>query len=144
MIKPPQVLILSAFFMTDGAAQARESPWFGTWQLRLKGPSEEPETLIYSDAGNGAMRMVSVEQKSIIVTRFDGRPAADIGAGAGKGNALAIRATSPTSYEWTFYLAGKPFVKGRNRLLSDLKSFKEVSWRVSKPGDVVTLIYDRR
>jgi hypothetical protein len=80
-------------------AQLTASPWFGTWKLRLSDPGEKPETLIYSDAGGGAMRMVSVESKSMIVTKFDGKPAADMGEGAAKGNArrLCTLQTQPSS-----------------------------------------------
>ena len=133
-----------ALLLTPAVAHAQDSPWFGTWTLRLKDAGEKPETLVYSDAGGGAMRMVSVEQKSVIVTQLDGKPAADVGYGAGKGNALAVKAVSPTSYTWTFFRAGKPFVRGRNTLAADRKSFTEVSWLVSKPGDRITLTYDRR
>ena len=126
------------------SAQAKANPWFGTWQLRLKDAGEKPETLVYSDAGGGAMRMVSVEQRSVIITRFDGKPSADIGEGAGKGNALAVKSVSPTSYSWTFIMAGKPFVQGRNTLAADRKTFTETSWLVSKPSDIVTLVYERR
>ena len=73
-----------------------------------------------------------------------GAPAPDIGTGARKGNALAITAVTPTSYTWTFFAAGKPFVQGRNSLAFDRMTFTEVSWLVSKPGKLVTLIYDRR
>lgn len=125
-------------------AQSAASPWFGTWKLRLSNPSEKPETLVYSDAGGGAMRMVSVESKSVIVTRFDGKPARDTGEGALVGNALAIKAISPTSYSWTFLKAGKPFVSGRNTLAANRKTFNEVSWLVDKPGDTITLVYERQ
>jgi hypothetical protein len=125
-------------------AQVAASPWFGTWKLRSSDPTEKPETLFYSDAGGGAMRMVSVESKSVIVTRFDGKPAADTGRGAAKGNALAVKAISPMSYSWTFLKAGKPFVSGRNSLAADRKSFTEVSWLVTKPAEKITLIYDRQ
>ncbi|MFS0772402.1 hypothetical protein [Sphingomonas sp. 1P08PE] len=126
------------------AAQSWASPWFGTWKLRSSNPDEKPETLIYSEAGVGAMRMESVEAKSVLVTNFDGKPAADIGEGAAKGNALVVKAISPTSYRWTFLKAGKPFVSGRNSLAADLKTFSEVSWLVAKPTETITLIYDRQ
>lgn len=104
-------------------AAAPASPWLGTWKLRVDRADLKPETLIYSDAGDGAMRMESLEDKSVLVTHFDGKPAIDIGKGARPGGALAITATSPTSYEWTYFVAGKPWVRGRNRLAADLKSF---------------------
>jgi hypothetical protein len=125
-------------------AQTAASPWFGTWKLRLKDASETPETLVYSDAGDGAMRMVSVEAGSVIVTRFDGEPAADMGGTAPEGNALAVKALSPSSYSWTFIKAGKPFVSGRNSLAADGRTFTEVSWLVTKPAETITLIYDRQ
>lgn len=132
-----------AILLLAGAAQARDNPWFGTWKLRLKDASEKPETLIYSDAGGGAMRMVSVEQQSMIVTRFNGKPAPNEGVKAKNGNSLAVKATSPTSYVWTFFMAGKPFVRGKNTLAPDRKTFSEVSWLISKPSDVVTLVYEK-
>ena len=88
--------------------------------------------------------MVSVEDRSEIVTRLDGKAAADVGGRAPKGNALAVKATSPTSYVWTFIKAGKPFVSGRNSLAADRKTFTEVSWLVTKPENTITLIYDRQ
>jgi hypothetical protein len=80
----------------------------------------------------------------VIVSQFDGKRAADIGEGATKGNALAIKAVSPTSYSWTFFKTGKPFVSGKNSLAADRKSFIEVSWLVSQPEKTITLIYDRQ
>ena len=68
---------------------------------------EKPETLIYSDAGDGAMRMVSVEENSTLITHFDGRPAV-IDAKAAEPRTLAIKAVSPTRYSWTFSVAGTP------------------------------------
>ncbi|NJR77980.1 hypothetical protein [Sphingomonas corticis] len=133
-----------ALLLIAATAAAQASPWFGTWSLRPKDAGGKPETLVYSDAGGGAMRMESVEQRSVIVTRFDGIPAADVGAGAAKGNALAVKAISPTVYDWTFFTGGKPFVQGRNTLAPDRNSFSEVSWLVGKPGDIVTLVYERR
>ena len=144
MWKAPVIVGLSAALLFSTPSHAAPNKWLGTWKLELRGPAEKPETLIYSDAGGGAMRMESVEQKSVIVTRFDGKAAADQGAGAGKGNALAVKATSPTSYTWTFFLAGKPYVQGRNMLTPDLKAFTEVSWLVGKPADTVTLTYRRQ
>jgi hypothetical protein len=138
------VIVCLAALPLAAIAQTTVSPWFGTWKLRLSGPGDKPETLIYSDAGGQAMRMVSVEAKSVIVTRFDGKPAADLGAGRGKGNALAVKSISPTSYSWTFIKAGEPFVSGRNSLSADRKSFTEVSWLVAKPDETITLIYDRQ
>lgn len=128
------------------AAAPAPNPWLGTWKLRLADPAEKPETLVYSDAGHGAMRMVSVEDKSLIVTRFDGRPAPDTGRGAAAGpkRSLAITALSPTRYRWTFAIAGKPFVSGVNTLAADGRSFTEVSWRVNAPAKTVTLVYDRQ
>lgn len=127
------------------AAAPSPNPWVGTWSLRAPA-GEKPETLVYSDAGDGAMRMVSVEDRSEIVTRFDGRPAPDTGAGAATGPArtLAITADGPTRYRWTFGIAGKPFVAGVNTLAADGRSFTEVSWRVDTPQKRVTLVYDRR
>ena len=126
------------------AGQPAASPWFGTWKLRLKNAAEKPETLVYSDAGRGAMRMVSVEEGSDLVTRFDGKPAAVTKAGSAQGNSLAIRAVTPTSYAWTFSRAGKPDIHGRNTLADDRRSFTEVSWLVTKPERTVTLVYDRQ
>lgn len=125
-------------------AQAAANPWFGTWELRLNQADEPPETLVYRDAGDGAMRMESVEQGSVIVTRFDGTPSPDIGSNGRREPALAIKATSPTSYTWTFYRAGKPFVEGVNTLSGDGKSFSEVSWLITKPGSTITHIYERK
>lgn len=144
MIKPFLTAACLIILLLGEAAQADGNPWFGTWKLKLNDPTDKPETLIYSDGGGGAMRMVSVEQHSVIVTRFDGTQAADIGAGARKGNGLAIKATSRTSYDWTFFMDGKPYVQGQNTLAADLKTFNEVSWLVSKPGDLITLVYERR
>ena len=124
-------------------AQAAPNPWFGTWKLRLKHATEQPETLIYSDAGRGAMRMVSVEQGSVIVTRFDGKVSRDIGHG-GREPTLAVRAVSPTSYRWTYYRAGRPYVQGVNTLSADRRRFMETSWLVTKPDKLVTLTYDRQ
>lgn len=143
MIKPVHVAICLAV-LHAGVARAATNPWFGTWKLKLDAPDQKPETLVYSDAGNGAMRMVSVEDKSVIVTRFDGEPAADRGAGAGRGNALAIKAVSPTSYTWTFFLAGKPRAQGKNTLSPNGRTFTESSWSVTAPANKVTLIYERQ
>lgn len=107
---------------------AADSPWFGTWSLKLTDAMQKPETLIYSDAGDGAMRMVSVEDRSELVTHFDGKPALDVGGGATHQHALAITSTSPTSYIWTLFSEGKPWVSGQNAFAADNKSFKEVSW----------------
>ncbi|WP_315762206.1 hypothetical protein [Sphingomonas sp. Y38-1Y] len=134
---------LIALLLT-AATQPAKSGWFGVWKLRLDRPDMKPETLIYTDAGGGAMRMESVEDKSVLVTRFDGKPATDGGTGARPGGALAITATSPTSYDWTYFVAGKPWVRGRNRLAADLRSFSETSWRVAKPEDRITIIYERQ
>lgn len=118
------------------------------WHLEasVERPRREARNLrlIYSDAGGGAMRMVSVESKTVIVTKFDGRPAANIGEGAAKGNALAVKTVSPTSYIWTFLKAGKPFVSGRNSLAADRKTFSEVSWLITKPNETITLTYERQ
>lgn len=124
------------------AAAPSPNPWLGTWSLRAPA-GEPPETLVYTDAGEGAMRMVSVEAKSVILTRFDGRPAPDTGAGATTGPArtLAVTAQTPRRYRWTFAIAGKPFVAGVNTLSADGRTFTEVSWRVDTPAKRVTLIY---
>ncbi len=119
------------------------SPWFGTWALRAQDAGDRPETLIYSDAGAGGVRMESVEARSVIVTHFDGEPAVDSGPNS-SGSVLAIIATSPTSYAWTFWKAGKPFVQGLNTLADDRQSFTEVSWLADKPESRVTLIYEPR
>ncbi|MFJ6023071.1 hypothetical protein ACIQC9_00565 [Brevundimonas sp. NPDC092305] len=128
-----------------GAAQdgSDTSPWFGTWSLRAEDAGDKPETLIYSDAGGGAMRMESVEARSVIITRFDGEPVVDSGS-ASSGNALAVTATSPTSYDWTFWVDGKPFVQGQNSLAEDRQSFTEVAWRIDSPERKMTLVYERR
>ena len=125
-------------------ALAASNPWLGTWNLKLSTPSAKPETLIYSDAGNGGMRMVSVEDRSEVVTYFDGRPAPDTGAGAIRQNALAITTTSSTSYSWTLFKDGEPWVRGRNVLAADHGSFKEISWLVAKPEQKLTFTYKRR
>lgn len=125
------------------AAPATTNPWFGTWRLRLEHPGDKPETLVYSDAGHSAMRMVSVEDRSELVTHFDGKPARDVGSGGG-GGALAISATSTVSYTWTFLRAGKPIVRGRNVLAPDRRSFTEVSWLISKPDEKKMFVYERQ
>lgn len=139
----PIALCLCAALLA-GAGRASPNPWFGTWTLRLSDAAEKPETLIYSDAGGGAMRMVSVEEGSELVTRFDGKPAADLKATAPPAFTLAIRATSPISYRWTFSRAGKPDILGRNTLARDGRSFTEVSWVATAPDKTVTLVYDRQ
>ncbi|VWX47255.1 hypothetical protein [Novosphingobium sp. 9U] len=144
MIKPAVAAVCLAILLLAGSAQAQSNLWFGTWKLRPNDASEKPETLIYSDAGDGAMKMVSVEQQSIIITHLDGKRAADVGPGNRQGASLAVKATSPTSYDWTFFKDGKPFVQGRNTLAADLKSFNEVSWLVTRPSDVVALVYERQ
>ncbi len=144
LIKSMCAGICLAVLPLAATAQTAASPWFGTWKLRLKDASEKPETLVYSDAGNGAMRMVSVEARSVIVTHFDGKPSADIGGSAPAGNALAVKAVTPTIYTWTFIKAGKPFVSGRNSLAADGRTFTEVSWLVTKPAETITLIYERQ
>lgn len=125
-------------------ALAASNPWLGTWRLKLSAPGQKPETLIYSDAGSGAMRMVSVEDRSEMVTHFDGMPAPDTGAGAVHQYALAITATSSTSYSWTLFKEGKPWVRGRNVLAVDHGSFKEVSWLIAKPKQKLKAIYERQ
>ncbi len=114
-----------------------------TWRT-VQSSSSEPETLLYSDAGGGAMRMESTESKSVIVTHFDGQPAPDTGPHATPGQALAIQATSLTSYTWTLFLEGKPFVKGNNKIAADGKSFLEQNWLISKPDEKYTMIYERQ
>jgi hypothetical protein len=145
-MKGIRLVFLSALLLA-GAARAQANPWFGTWKLRLPDPAETPETLIYRDAGDGAgdgaMRMESVEAKSVIVTRFDGAPAPDVGTGGGEPRTLAVKATSPRSYSWTFAVAGTPRVQGVNTLAADGRSFTEVSWVVGKPEKTVTLVYER-
>lgn len=79
--------VILALFLTAAGQEHGDSPWFGTWALRAEDAGDQPETLIYSDAGNGAMRMESVEAQSVIVTRFDGEPVRDSGPGD-SGNAL--------------------------------------------------------
>lgn len=144
MIKLGRLAVCLAVLPVAATPQMAENPWFGTWKLRLSDPAEKPETLVYSNAGDGAMRMVSVESKSVIVTRFDGKPASDTGENAANGTALAVKAISPTSYRWTFFKAGKPFVSGMNSLTSNRNSFTEVSWLVTKPAETITLTYDRQ
>ena len=129
--------------IVGASAPVQANPWLGTWHLRIK-PGEAPETLQYTDAGDGAMRMVSVETNSVIVTRFDGRPAADQGQTDGPARTLAIQWRSRTSYLWTFALDGVPFVQGLNTLVDDWQSFTEVAWRVTTPGKTTTLLYERR
>ena len=126
------------------SAQPASNPWFGTWKLRLKTSDEKPETLIYSDAGNGAIRMHSVEENSVIVTRWDGKPASDTGPKGNGKPTLAVKAISPTRYTWTFFRDGKPYIRGTNTLAPDRMTFTEVSWLISRPGKTATLIYDRR
>lgn len=138
------VLIALTAAAPVAAEQADRSAWFGTWSLRLADPADKPETLIYSDAGGGAMRMVSVEDGRELITHFDGKPSVDVRAGPGPAPTLAIRATSPTSYTWTFARPAKPDVQGRNALAADRRSFTEVSWLVTEPAKTVTLVYDRR
>ena len=132
-----------AVLLTAAGTRAQVNPWLGTWALRLNSADEKPETLIYSDAGDGAMRMVSVEENSTLVTRFDGRPAV-IDAEAAEPRTLAIKAVSPTRYSGTFSAAGTPRVRGNNTLAADRKTFIEVSWLIAKPEKTVTLIYERR
>ena len=139
---PPLWLVSAAALVAP--APAAVNPWFGTWSLRLKSADEKPETLVYSDAGGGAMRMVSVEDNSIIVTRFDGQPAKDQGAKAGVEQTLAVKALSPTSYSWTFARDGKPIAQGINTLAADAKSFTEIAWSVADPTKRFTLVYERR
>jgi hypothetical protein len=127
-----------------GAGQAADAgPWFGTWALRDEDAGGQPETLVYSDAGDGAMRMESVEARSVIITHFDGQPVPDSGP-TNSGNALAVTATSPRSYTWIFWTGGAPFVQGVNTLAEDGQSFTEISWRIDRPERRVTLIYERQ
>lgn len=139
-----KTVLLSAAILLSAPSWAQDRPWFGTWKLRLANADEKPETLVYSDAGGGAMRMVSVEADSVIVTRFDGKPSPDLGSGAGKRHALAVKAITPRSYSWTFLVAGKPIVRGRNTLSTDGRTFTEVARTVATPGKVFTLVYDRQ
>ena len=136
------VLIL-AVSLTAATQRNPGDAWFGQWSLRAEDAGDEPESLIYSDAGNGAMRMESVEIGSVIVTRFDGAPVVDSGS-SNSGNALAVTTTSPTTYSWVFWMNGQPFVQGENTLSEDRQSFTEVSWRVGRPENRATLIYERR
>ncbi len=135
--------VILAVVLTAAGQEGAGSPWFGTWALRAEDAGDQPETLIYSDAGNGAMRMESVEARSVIVTHFDGEPVRASGP-TNSGNALAVTRTSPTSYAWVFWTAGEPFVQGQNTLADDGRSFTEVSWRIDRPERRVTLIYGRR
>lgn len=135
--------LIAALFVAS-VAQAQTNPWFGTWKLRLQSADEKPETLVYSDAGGGAMRMRSVEENSIIVTRFDGQPSIDTGRQSAEEVSLAVKAVSPTSYTWVFAIDGKPLVKGVNTIAADGKTFKEVSHSVADPERTFTLIYERQ
>lgn len=123
--------------------QAADNPWLGKWQLRLADPKEPPETLIYSDAGDGAMRMEAIEMGSVIVTRFDGRPASDLGAPIGQPRSLAVQWQSPNSYLWTFRMGDVPVMQGLNTVSENRTSFTEIAWKVSDPGRTFVLIYDR-
>ena len=134
---------MAALLLTTPAIAAN-NPWLGTWVLKLSDAGQKPETLIYSDAGGGAMRMVSVEDKSGIVTHFNSKPPLDTGAGATHQHALAITSTSPTSYTWALFRNGTPWVRGRNVLAANHKSFREVSWLIAKPGQKLTFVYERR
>lgn len=129
--------------LSAGYAQAATSQWFGIWKLRIERADQTPETLLYSDAGNGAMRMVSVEDKSEIVTHWDGQPSADTGAGS-QDWTLAIKATSEASYRWTFAKRGKPVAQGLNTLADDAKTFREISWPVGDPTKTTTVTYERQ
>jgi hypothetical protein len=139
-----RAIICSTLLLIAGVAHAAINPWFGTWKLRAADAGDKPETLIYSDAGGGAMRMESVEENSILVTRFDAKPAADVGKASDQKRALAITALSPTSYRWVFSIDGTPRVEGVNTLAPDMQSFTEVSWLPAKPADTVTLVYERQ
>lgn len=150
MFTRPAVAALSAAWLLSACQHAPAdvpaaggSAWFGTWSLRAEDAKGDPETLIYSDAGNGAMRMESVEAGSVLVTRFDGRPAPDIGA-KGANRALAVTANSPTRYTWVFWSEGRPLVQGVNTLAPDGRSFTERSWPVENPDKVFTLVYEKR
>ena len=134
---------LSVLLVASGA-HAATSPWFGVWKLRLERPDQTAETLIYSDAGSGAMRMVSVEDKSLIVTHFDGQPAIDKGDGASRGWALAIKADGERSYRWPLLKEGAARAQGINTLAPDLKTFREVSSPLSHPERTVTMTYERQ
>jgi hypothetical protein len=134
----------ATLLLIAGVAHAATNPWFGTWKLRAADAGDKPETLIYSDAGGGAMRMESVEENSVLVTRFDGKPAADVGKAADQKRALAITAISFTSYRWVFSIDGAPRVEGLNTLAPDGRSFTEVSWRPARPADTITLVYERQ
>ena len=127
-----------------GTAQAAPNRWFGTWKLKREHPDQTPETLVYSDAGDGAMRMVSVEDKSVMVSRFDGAPAPDIGTGASQGWSLAIKATSAASYSWTLLKAGEARAQGLNTLAPDGRTFTEVSWPIGKRKQTITVTYERQ
>lgn len=50
--------------LPPGAVHAADNPWLGTWKMQVN-TGEPPETLVYSDAGDGAMWMVSVEMNSV-------------------------------------------------------------------------------
>lgn len=142
MTRIPCAAIALAVLSFAPAAAAQTNSWFGTW--KLKDASAKPETLIYRDAGGGAMRMESVEDKSVLVTHFDGKPAMDEGSGRARHHALALKAISGTSYSWTFLVAGKPVARGVNTLAVNRKSFTEVSWPVAKPAKKFTLVYERQ
>lgn len=141
MLRRLTTALFLALSLTAAGQTHPGAAWFGQWSLRDAG--DEPETLIYGDAGDGAMRMESVEMGSVIVTRFDGAPVKDSGP-SGKDVALAVTAVSPTVYTWVFWMNGQPFVEGENTLAEDRRSFTEVSWRVGAPDRKITLVYDRR
>ncbi len=143
MLKRSFLAALLALSLTGARQTTDASPWFGTWALRAEDAGDQPETLVYSSAGGGAMRMESVEARSVIVTHFDGEPVLDSGP-TNSGNALAVTATSPRSYSWIFWTGEKPFVAGTNTLADDGQSFTEISWRIDRPERQVTLIYEKR
>lgn len=77
--------------------------------------------------------MVSVEDGSEIVTRLDGRPAADRGAKADRGHTPAVIAAPSKRYCWAFAIVGARYVRGINKLVTNRKSFTDVSWLIAKP-----------
>lgn len=115
----------------------------GTWKT-FKDSSSEPETLVYSDAGHGAMRMQSLERKGALITHFDGAPAEEIDPQPGPKQALAIKASSAISYTWVLSMDGKPIAEGKNTIAPDGKSFTEVNWLAGKPTETYTMIYEKQ
>jgi hypothetical protein len=114
----------------------------GTWK-DVSEDSSAKETMVYSDGGNGKLKMQYVEAKSETVVALDGTPATENSPRATPGETFSYKKASPTELKYTVLMQGKPFVEGMQTVSADGKVLKDVSWLVSQPTEKTTEIFEK-